>query len=75
ASAGDMIIFPAMEGNPLLLVSELQKSDVPADLLQSFQTIVVNSPGELGAALSGGFKGWAAYCSRVKQQLKAESEE
>jgi hypothetical protein len=68
AAAGDMVIFPAMEGNPLILVSEEQKKDLPADLPESFRSVVVRSPGELGAVLTGGFEGWSAYRDQVLPQ-------
>jgi hypothetical protein len=74
ARAGDMVIIPAMEGNPLVLVSEEQKKNVPADLQESFQSIVVRSPAELGAVLSGGFEGWSAYRDQVLRQSRAEGE-
>ncbi|PWT86620.1 MAG: hypothetical protein C5B56_12145 [Proteobacteria bacterium] len=65
ARAGDMVIIPTMEDNPLVLVSEQQKKNVPVDLQESFQSIVVDSAGELGAVLSGGFEGWCAYRDQV----------
>jgi hypothetical protein len=74
ARAGGMVIFPAMEGNPLILFSEDQKPDVPPDLLESFQSIVVNSAHELGAVLSGGFEGWSAYRDRVLRQYNVEGD-
>jgi len=74
ARAGDMVIIPAMEGNPLVLVAEGQRRNVPADLQESFQSIVVASAGELGAILSGGFKGWSAYRDRVFRQSRANDE-
>jgi len=73
ARAGDMVIIPAMQGNPLLLVSEEQKKKVPADVRENFQSIVVvSSPAELGAMLSGGFEGWSAYRDHVLRQSRAE---
>ena len=74
ARAGDMVIFPAMEGNPLVLVSEEQKRNVPAALQEGFQSIVVGSPGELGAVLNGGFVGWSAFRDQVLRQSKPEGE-
>jgi hypothetical protein len=74
ARAGDMVIIPAMEGNPLVLVSEQQKQDVPADLQESFQSIVVGSAAELGAVLSGGFDGWSTYRDQVLGRSRAEGE-
>ena len=68
ARAGDMVIIPAMEGNPLLLVSEVQKKGVPADVRESLRPIVVESSGELGAVLLGGFEGWLSYRDRVFRQ-------
>jgi hypothetical protein len=68
ARAGDMVIIPAMEGNPLVLVSETQKAAVPADVLQSLQPVLVRSPGELAAVLAGGFDGWTAYRDHVLRQ-------
>jgi|ERR1051325_5357938 hypothetical protein len=74
ARAGDMVIIPAMEGNPLVLVSEQQKQNVPADLQESFQSIVVGSDGELGAVLNGGFDGWSAYRDQVLRRSRADGE-
>jgi hypothetical protein len=74
ARAGDMVIIPAMEGNPLVLVSEEQKKNVPADFQKSFQSIVVRSGAELGVVLSGGFEGWSAYRDQVLRQSKSEGE-
>jgi len=74
ARAGDMVIIPAMEGSPLLLISERQKNNVPADLQERFQSIVVGSAGELGAVLRGGLKGWSAYRDHVLRRSRAESE-
>jgi hypothetical protein len=67
ARAGDMVIIPAMEGNPLVLVSELQRARVPADIRGSLQPILARSPEELGAVLTGGFEGWVAYRDHVLQ--------
>jgi hypothetical protein len=74
ATAGDMVIFPAMEGNPLILVSEEQKKHIPADIQESFQSVVVRSAGELGAVLSSGFDGWSAYRDQVLRQPRGEGE-
>jgi hypothetical protein len=74
ARAGDMVIVPAMEGNPLILVSQQQQNDVPVDLRESFQPVVVGSAGELGAALSGGFEGWAAYREQVLGRSRTKGE-
>ncbi len=68
ARAGDMVLFPAMGGNSLVLVSEGQKAAVPADMQEDFQTVVVRSGGELGAVLRGGFEGWSAYRDQVVRQ-------
>jgi hypothetical protein len=74
ARAGDMVIIPAMEGNPLVLVSEEQKKNVPADLQENFQSIVVRSAGELGAVLGGGFEGWSKYRDQVLRQSTTQGE-
>ena len=73
ARAGDMVIFPAMEGNPLILVSEQQKRNVPTDLLSKFQSVVVSTGDELGAVLRGGFEGWSAYRDYVLEKSKKDS--
>lgn len=65
AQTGDMVIIPAMEGNPLILVSDQQKKHVPGDLQNTFSLIVVDSAGELGAVLCRGFDGWIAYRDQV----------
>jgi hypothetical protein len=75
ARAGDMVIFPAMEGNPLIMVLEEQRKNVPADLLEEFQSIVVSTPAELGAVLCGGFEGWSAYRDYVFEKSKVEDKE
>jgi len=72
AQAGDMILMPAMEGNPLVLVSEEQEKSMPADLQESFQSIVVGSAGELGAVLSGGYSGWSAYRDQARRHPPTE---
>jgi hypothetical protein len=74
ARAGDMVILPAMEGNPLVLVSEPQAREVPPDLRETFRSIVVSSAEELGAVLSGGFKGWSAYRDHVLRQSNTQHE-
>jgi hypothetical protein len=74
ARAGDMVMFPAMEGNPLIMVSEQQRKNVPADLLEKFRTTMVNSEEELGAVLRGGYEGWSAYRDYVLEKSKAESQ-
>jgi len=74
ARTGDMVMFPAMKGNPLILVSEEQRKNVPADLLASFPPVVVNSTDELAAVLRGGFQGWSAYRDYVLEKSKAQSE-
>jgi len=61
ARAGNMVMMPAMEGNPLILVSEHQKADVPPEALEHLRPVVVNSANELEALLTGGFEGWSAY--------------
>jgi hypothetical protein len=74
ARAGDMAIIPVMEGNPFVLVSEQQKTTLPVDIQEEFQLIVVDSAGELGAVLSGGFEGWSAYRDQVLRQARPEGE-
>ncbi|GEM_PF-1558092 len=68
ARAGGMVIIPAMEGNTLILISETQEADLPRDLQHEFRSVVVNSPGELGAVLQRGFNGWSAYRDHVLRQ-------
>jgi hypothetical protein len=65
ACAGDMVMMPAMEGYPLILVSESQRAHVPAEVVEALRPVVVQSPAELSALLSGGFAGWSAYRDRV----------
>ena len=43
ARAGDMVIVPAMDGNLLILVSEAQISEVPADLRHDSQAVVAEA--------------------------------
>lgn len=65
ACAGDMVMMPAMEGNPLILVSESQRAHVPAEIVKALCPVVVQAPGELSALLSGGFAGWSVYRDQV----------
>lgn len=65
ARAGDMLIIPMMEGSPLVFVSENQRTHVSADFLERARPVVVKSPEELGALLTGGFDGWSAYRDQV----------
>jgi hypothetical protein len=74
AHAGDMVIIPAMGGKLVVLVSDQQKTNLPADLREEFQSIVVGSAGELGAVLSGGFNGWSAYRNQVLGRSQPEGE-
>jgi hypothetical protein len=74
ARAGDLVLIPAMEGNPLILVSEEQKRNVPGDLVENLKPVVVRSAGELGAILTSGFNGWSAYRNQVLGQPAAEDE-
>lgn len=74
ALAGNMVILPAMEGNPLVMVSESQAREIPSDLREDCRPIVVRSGEELGAVLSGGFEGWAAYRNQILRQPNAERE-
>ena len=70
ARAGDMVIMPAMEGNPLIFVSDGQRPHVPADSLERSRPVVVKSPEELGALLTGGFDGWSVYRDQVVGKRK-----
>ena len=74
ARAGDMVIIPAMEDTPLVLLSEAQEAGVPADVRESLRPILVRSPGELGAVLSGGFEGWSAYRDKVLRESRPDAE-
>jgi hypothetical protein len=74
ARAGDMVIIPAMDGNPLVLVSDAQARNLPADLRENFRSMAACSAGELGAVLRGGFEGWSAYRDHVLRRSKAEGE-
>jgi hypothetical protein len=73
ARAGDMVIVPAMDGNLLILVSEAQISEVPADLRHDSQAVVASSAAELGAVLSGGLAAWSAYREHVLRQSAPET--
>ena len=73
ARAGDMVILPAMEGNPLILVSKEQINDVPVDVRENFRSIIVSDAGELDAVLAGGFEGWSAYRDHVVRKPKPET--
>lgn len=68
ARAGDMVLMPAMEDGVLVLVSEAQRTAVPADIWESLRPVLVGSPSELGALLTGGFDGWSAYRDKALRQ-------
>jgi len=72
ARAGDMVIIPTMEGSLVILVSENQKANLPAEVSESLKPIFVRSPGELAAVLTSGFEGWTAYRNLVLRQFKEE---
>jgi hypothetical protein len=72
ARAGQMVIMPAMEGNPIILLSDDQRADVPSDALEHLRPVVVQSVDELKAILTGGFQGWSAYRDQVAQRLSAD---
>ena len=74
AQAGDMVILPAMEGNPLVLVSKAQARELPPDLRESSRSIVVRSANDLAAVLTGGFDSWSGYRDQILRQSKRESE-
>lgn len=74
ARAGDMVIIPAMEGTPLVLVSEPQGASVPDEVRESLQPILVRSPGELGTVLAGGFEGWSGHRDGVLREPRADTE-
>jgi hypothetical protein len=74
ARAGDMVIIPAMEGNPLVMVSESQGASVPVDVSASLQPILVRSPGELGAVLTSGVEGWSTYRAHILGRSRADGE-
>ena len=71
ACAGDMIIMPAMEGAPLIFVSEDQRVHVPADFMERMHPVLVNSSEELGALLTGGFEGWSTYRNQVVRDMRS----
>lgn len=74
AQAGDMVVIPAMEDTPIVLVSDSQEAGMPPDLLECLRAILVRSASELGAVLTGGFDGWRAYRDRVVRQLTEDGE-
>ena len=53
ARAGDMVILPAMEGNPIVLVSEAQEAHLPLDIGDDVEPICVRAPSDLAAVLTG----------------------
>jgi hypothetical protein len=72
ARAGDMVIMPAMEGNPLILLSEGQKADIPVEILEVLRPIVITSAQELSAVVTGGFERWSAYRDQVLRHRAGE---
>jgi len=74
ARAGDMVLIPVMEENLLILASEEQKRHVPGDVTESLKPVVVCSPGELRAVLTGGFDGWTTYRNQLLGNSASESE-
>ncbi len=74
ARAGDMVIIPAMADTPLVLISHAQEPSVPAGVRESLGLILVQSPSELGAVLTGGFEGWSAYRDKVLGQSRPDAD-
>lgn len=58
ARAGDMVVLPAMESSPLIFVHAEQKVHVPADMVENFHPIEVQSIEELRKILVDGFQAW-----------------
>lgn len=65
ARAGDMVMFPAMEGSLCILVDENQRRHVPSDL--DYELVLARTPEELAALFQGGFQAWQAYRDQVME--------
>ena len=55
--AVDWVLLPAMEGNPVVVMSP----GLASGFADSFPEIVCGSPEELGKILSGGYDSWKTY--------------
>ena len=65
AIAGQMVILPAMEGNPVIFVADAIRDHVPKEMLEGPSAITVASVEDLETVLSEGLAGWKAYRDRV----------
>lgn len=65
ATAGDMVILPAMEDRLVILANKDQEHHLQPDIREDFKPVVVENGDELRALLSGGFRGWEAYRNHV----------
>ena len=63
AKAGDMVLFPAMEGSLCILVDPSQKANLPHDL--NFIVVECASAEEIGKVFVGGCEAWKSYRDHV----------
>jgi hypothetical protein len=66
ASAGDMVLLPAMEDFVPILSSPAQMNQLPPDLQHGERTpVLCNSALELETVLTGGYAAWKKYVAQV----------
>jgi len=66
ATAGDMVILPAMEDFVPILSSPEQAQSLPPDLLRDCpHPVVCGSAAELESLLNGGYSGWKKYRDQI----------
>lgn len=65
AWAGEMVLIPAMEGNPLILLFEEQRRHLPVDIAEDFHVVVAGSPADLRELLMDGLESWSAYRDHI----------
>lgn len=61
ACAGHLVIIPAMDDNPVLLVDTCMEPELPPDMLETLQPCYVASASELEQKLLPGFGAWSDY--------------
>jgi hypothetical protein len=66
ATAGDMVIMPAMEDFVPILSSPEQITSLPSDLRRDYpHPVVCGSAAELESLLNGGYTGWKKYRDQI----------
>jgi hypothetical protein len=71
AKAGNMVMFPAMQGNPCIIVDRVQQLHLPHDL--NFEIVACMSAEELEQLLSGGYQLWRNYLEGIIRNTADEA--